>query len=279
MSQDLPRRLLVATGVQDPPDDTTQVVEALRVAVEEVVVPGIGLELDWETYLVTPADDLERGIGRRSRGRDWDLLLGGASRLEVGSLVGRRAGASPTLPPDLTASPVSVRASVLPGRPATLAWSVHEWAVVDWPAFVQQASTWLLTRADALGLGSGWIGLDVADAADPVSPWEAAVGVSPGERDLERYLWGYGWGTLLSATHAELVGGAQALASLPGAEVRTGPGGRVWLRLGPDPRNLDRAQVRVLRDLLHPVLPAGIRTVEEYFDTSNPYASPLPYLL
>ena len=40
-----------------------------------------------------------------------------------------------------------------------------------------------------------------------------------------------------------------------------------------------RAAARALRHLLHPVLPAGIRTVEEYLDTSNPYASPLPYLL
>ena len=153
-------------------------------------------------------------------------------------------------------------------------------AVADWAGFVQQASTWLLTRADELGASSGWIGPDVADAANAVSPWEATVDVSPGERDFERSLWGYGWGTLLSATQAEAVGGAAALATLPGAEVRTGPGGRLWVRLGSDPRNLGRDLVRALRERLAPVLPPGIRTVEEYVDTStNPFASPLPYLL
>ena len=53
MSQDLPRCLQVAMAVQESPDDATPVIEALRMAVEEVVVPGLGVELDWETLVVT----------------------------------------------------------------------------------------------------------------------------------------------------------------------------------------------------------------------------------
>jgi hypothetical protein len=105
---------------------------------------------------------------------------------------------------------------------------------------------------------------DVLDAVQPLSAWDIVTQVSPAERDLGRFVWGYGWGTFLSAALAEAVGGPAALGGVPGASVLTGPGGQVWVRLGDDPAAVERSAVAALRAVLAPVLPVGRRTVEEY---------------
>ena len=161
---------------------------------------------------------------------------------------------------------------LLPGRPATLAWSVHRWAVRDWPAFCRAATRWLLETGERLGADSGFVTCDVLDAVQPMSAWDIVAQVSPTERDLGRHAWGYGWGTLLSAPLAEAVGGPAALGGVPGASVLVGPGGQVWVRLGDDPAAVDRSAVAALRTVLAPVLPVGRRTVEDYLaPPDSPY--------
>jgi hypothetical protein len=185
------------------------------------------------------------------------------------------------LPPDPTVNPVNAVARLLPGRPATIAWSVHRWAVRDWAAFQPAAVAWLLDAATWLDAASGYVTLDVVDAVQPESAWEIVARVSPADRDFERTVWGYGWGTLLSAAQADAVGGSAQLREVPGAEVLQGPGSHVWVRLGDDPASVDPDSVVALRRILASVLPVGRRTVEEYFaPRSNPYETPpTPYVV
>jgi hypothetical protein len=282
MDTELPQRLLVAVALERPPADPRAAVDALARAVQEVVLPAMFVDLDWRTTVITPADDLERSGGRQEAGRWWDLLLGAAGRLESGGIAGLRQDVPhDLLPPDPTVNPVNAVARLVPGRPATLAWSVHRWAVRDWASFVPAAVGWLLDAATSLGAGSGYVTLDVVDAVQPESAWEVVAQVSPADRDFERAVWGYGWGTLLSAAQADAVGGSDRLRQVPGAELLQGPGGHLWVRLGDDPATVDPASVAALRRVLAPVLPVGRRTVEEYFaPRSNPFESPaLPYVV
>lgn len=280
MDTELPQRLLVGVALERPPTDPRAAVDALARAVEDVVLPAMFVDLDWRTTVVTPADDLEWGAGRQTRGRDWDAVRAAAPGLESGGVAGLRQDVPhDLLPPDPTVNPVNAVARLLPGRPATLAWSVHRWAVRDWASFVPAAARWLLDTAPALGAGSGFVTLDVVDAVQPDSAWEVVAQVSPTDRDFARCLWGYGWGTLLSPAQADAV--VDGLQNVPGALLRRGPEGHLWVRLGDDPATVDLASVAELRRVLAPVLPVGARTVGEYFaPRSNPYETPpLPYVV
>ena len=86
MDTDLPQRLLVGVALQGPPTDPRSAV--LARAVEEVVLPALFVEFDWRTTIITPDDDLQRGHGRPSRGRDWDALRSAATHLESGGVAG-----------------------------------------------------------------------------------------------------------------------------------------------------------------------------------------------
>ena len=278
MDTDLPQRLLVGVALDGPLAVPRSAVDELARAVEEVVLPALFVELDWRTTTITPDDDLERGRGTRSRRRDWDALRSAAAHLESGGVAGLRQDVPhDLLPPDPTVNPVNAVARLLPGRPATIAWSVHRWAVQDWTSFVAAAATWLLESATSLGAASGYVTLDVVDAVQPESAWEIVTRVPPADRDLRRYLWGYGWGTLLSPAHVAAVGGSDAVQSVPGAVLRQGPEGHLWVRLGDDPALVDPVSVAALRGILAPVLPPGGRSVEEYLtEPVGPYESPRP---
>ena len=266
METELPPRLLVALAMRRPPADPGVAIEALRAGIEDVVLPATFVDFDWHTSVITPADDLEGDTtGLRTPSRDWERLRVAAAELESGGVGAHRQDVPrDLLPPELTANPINATARLLPARPATLAWSVQRWAVRDWPAFCRAATRWLLETGERLGADSGFVTHDVVDAVQPLSAWEVVTRVTPAERDFARQLWGYGWGTLLSATLAEAVGGAAALGSVPGASVLVGPGGQVWVRLGDDPAEVDPGAVAALRAVLAPVLPVGRRTVEEY---------------
>jgi hypothetical protein len=256
-----------------PPVDQSVVVEALRTGIEDVVLPATFVDFDWHTTVITPADDLEGDTTRLiTSSRDWERI-GAAAELESAAVgAHRRDVPSGLLPPDPTANPINANSRMLPGRPATLAWSVHRWAVRDWPAFSRATTHWLLQTAERLGADSGFITYDVLDAVVPASAWEIVTGVSPTERDFARHLWGYGWGTLLSPTMVETVGGPAALATVPTGSLRSGPGGQLWIQLGDDPANVDPSAVTALRQVLLPVLPVGQRHVEEYLaPPDNPY--------
>lgn len=280
MDYDLPRRLLVGVALPAPPADPRAAVAALARAVEEVVMPAMFVELDWRTTIITPADDLEHGQGFQASGRDWDALLRAAALLESGGVAGLRQDVPhDLLPPDRTVNPVNAVVRLLPGRPARLAWSVHRWAVRDWAAFVPAAARWLLETASALEAGSGFVTLDVLDALGDYSAWEIVAQVSPAHRDFVRYVWGYGWGTLLSAAHTDAVGGVERLRELPGAVLLQGPQGHLWVSLGDDPATVAPDSVEALRGVLAPVLPTGFQTVEEYLaPRGSLYEYTLPYV-
>jgi hypothetical protein len=156
-------------------------------AVEEVVMPAMFVDFDWRTTVITPDDDLERGHGRQSGGRHWDTIRSSAAALESGGVAGLRKDVPhDQLPPDPTVNPVNAFARLLPGRPATLSWSVHRWAVRDWASFLPAATGWLLDAATSLDAGSGFVTLDVLDAVQPDSAWEVVAGVHPIDRDFAR---------------------------------------------------------------------------------------------
>jgi hypothetical protein len=279
-----PRRLLGAVAVQAAQPSVTDLVGALRRAVEDVVVPALAVDLEWSTTVITRHDDLERGTVPNRPGLDWAGAAEPGAALDAVYLLGAVAGV-PVFPPDPRAGPMHALLSLgPPGRPATLAVSVHEWALHGGRAatsVLQAAARWLLSTAEQLRAETGYIALDLADSWDAASAWELAVQAPPAHRDVTRTVWGYGWGTLLAAQHAEAVGGIDALGAVPGADVRAGPDGQVWVRLGADPSSVSPDQITALRTVLAPVLPTGFRRLEDYFHPEpDPYTDPpLPYLL
>lgn len=279
-----PRRLLGAVAVQAARPSAADLVGALRRAVEDVVVPALAVDLVWSMTVITRHDDLERGTVPRRPGLDWAGPAEPGAALEAVYLLGAVAGV-PVFPPDPRAGPVHALLRLgPPGRPATLAVSVHEWALEGGRAatsVLQATVRWLLTTAEQLRAETGYIALDLADSWDAASAWELAVQAPPAHRDVTRTVWGYGWGTLLSARHVEAVGGIDALAAVPGADVRAGPDGRVFVRLGADPAGVSPDQITALRTVLTPVLPTGFRRLEDFLHPApDPYADPpLPYLL
>jgi hypothetical protein len=87
---ELPLRLLVALAMSRPLAEPVVAVEALRAAIEDVVLPATFVDFDWHTSVITPADDLERGLGLTAPSRDWDLLRAAAAELESGGVGARR---------------------------------------------------------------------------------------------------------------------------------------------------------------------------------------------
>jgi hypothetical protein len=279
-----PRRLLGAVAVQAARPSAADLVSALRRAVEDVVVPALAVDLVWSTTVITRHVDLDRGTVPSRPGLDWAGAADPGTSLEAVYLLGRVAGV-PAFPPDPRGEPVhALLQRGAERRPATLAVSVHEWALDGGQAatsVLQAAARWLLSTAEQLRAETGYVAVDLADSWDAASAWELAVQAPPAHRDVTRTVWGYGWGTLLSAQHAEAGGGIDALAAVPGADVRAGPDGRVWVRLGADPASVSPEQVAALRTVLTPVLPTGLRRLENYLHPKpDPYADPpVPYLL
>jgi hypothetical protein len=144
----------------------------------------------------------------------------------------------------------------------------------------QASQRWMVGAAEATHAETGYVALDVADAWDAASSWELAVGAAPSERDVTRTVWGYGWCTLLSAAHVSWLGGVDRLAEVPGSVVRTGPEGRVLVRLHDDPAAVTAAQVARLRNALGPVLPVGDRSLDDYrASLADPHIADPDYLL
>lgn len=276
---------MLAVAAQGTSATPHEIVAAVAVAVETLVLPALEVDLRWTSQLIRPADDLEHGPPPATReGRDWADLGRRAGEAESIWLEGHLPSPA-TVPPDPHRQPIHLLVRFPPARPGevTAAVSIQEWALQrTGPAAVATAAAeWLLSASGELGLACGYVALDYADAWDPGSSWELAVAASPSDRDFRRRIWGYGWGTLLSADHAALVGGPERLTRVPGADLTRGPGGQVWIQLGPDPAAVTAEQISELRQVLEPVLPEGPRTLEEYrAPRTNRYRIPgPPYLL
>ena len=284
IDRDVPsRRLLAALAVQGGRPAPGDLVGALASAVDDVVVPALGVEgLHWRTTIVKRTDDLERRPPPFLPGREWSAAAAvGPELFESVSAEGVVSDRS-ALPPDPRQSPVRALAHVPTGGrgPATIAVSMHEWALVGGYVgreIAQALSRWLLGAAERLGAQTGYVTLDFVDAWDGMSAWEQAVQAPPAQRDVSRTVWGYGWGTLLSSSHAAAIGGVGALSAVPGARLLEGPGGRVWVRLGDDPAAVTPKQVAALRIALTPVLPTGFRTLAESEQAAqDPFSLPPP---
>ncbi len=161
----------------------------------------------------------------------------------------------------------------------TIGLAMHRWAMygggADLDRVVEPLTGWLLGPADALDADTGHITLDRVSADDGFSPWERAVGFSPGYRDVTDTVWGYGWGTLLGTSHVAALGGIQSLKRLPWARAEQRAGGRVWLTLTREISALGQDAMRPLREILAPVLPVGGRTYQQYLN-SPPEPGVLP---
>ncbi len=182
------------------------------------------------------------------------------------------------LPPDMTVNPVN-------GRPVA-AWSAGPVGVVGAPVGGAglgrlRAGGRPVAAGDRFGVGGG---LWLRHPRRPRRPrdysaWEIVAQVSPAHRDFVRYVWGYGWGTLLSAAQTDAVGGVERLRELPGAVLLQGPQGHLWVSLGDDPATVAPGSVEALRGVLAPVLPTGFQTVEEYLaPRGSLYEYTLPYV-
>lgn len=280
----LPRRLLAALAVQGRQPEPAALAEAMRGLVDGVVLPAVGPELQWTTTVVRRGADLGAGAGPEpGNGRDWRAAFAAGDDLEAAYLSGA-VPARPTVPPDPRAEPVHglLRRPGATG-PATLAVSVHEWALPAGPAgagLPQALVGWLLATAASLGAETGYVALDVVDAWDGASSWELAVQAPPARRDVTGTVWGYGWATLLAPAHVEAVGGATALSGVPGSALLHGPDGQVLVRLGDDPAAVRPEQVAALREALRPVLPVGFGSLEEYQALADdPWAVAPAYVL
>lgn len=272
----------VAVGLRQAP--YADVIEVLRRAVEEVVVPAIGIDLTWFTSAICSDDDLESG-DTRTTGRDGVDLDFALSRVEPvwergGLFDVTLLGAATALMPHFWhpkrvvvviharfASPMEIAGRKAGGT--TVGVSLHRWALYGGGANLTGVtgtlSDWLLRSSERLGADTGYVTLDRVTAQSTESPWEWLTASGGIGRDVTSDLWGYGWGTLLSPAHLERIGGAAALAALETGRVREFPGGRVWFTLGDDIATLDPATVAALREVLLPALPVGRMTLEEYY--------------
>lgn len=122
---------------------------------------------------------------------------------------------------------------------------------LDWLAGA--LTGWVVNAAAALDADCGFVSLGADSLTYNVSPWESAHTLVPEYRNLERWLWGFGWGTLLGPRHLAAVGGPDALRTVSD-RVHEVPGGRVWVDLGADPAAVPEEKLIALEHVLSPAL-------------------------
>lgn len=167
----------VAVGLRQAPYG--DVVEVLRRAVEDVVVPAIGIDLTWFTSAIRADDDLESG-DTRTTGRDGVDLDFALSRVEPvrergGLFDVTLVGAATALMPHSWhakrevaviharfASPMEIAGRKAGGT--TVAVSLHRWAMYGGGANLTGVtgtlSDWLIRSGERLGAETGYVTLD-----------------------------------------------------------------------------------------------------------------------
>lgn len=126
----------------------------------------------------------------------------------------------------------------------------------------------LTSLHDVCDVATGFVSFDLPGGVN--SPYEDAVGLNPFHTNYDRYVCGYFWGNLLTRTHIDELGGVDEIKGHPGIVVTEGPGWW-WLQLDEPYPTCDRALLHRMRDLLDPVLPRGIHTVDEYAQLSEKF--------
>ncbi len=260
--------LLGGLAVQSRRPTDAEVVGVVRAGVERVVQPSMGIDLTWGTFAAWPGDDL--GPGRSDTARsslDWEFVAAKAQQAPLESLsVGAQStamkeafDANPDFDVydphvDVAQVAVDLPPTVAPVGGVTMAVQMSTWALRAGSASDPTALvSWLLESADALDVNSGFVVLGRPPTGGALtSPYEAWAGTLVTERDLTRHVWGYGWGTLLSAGHVAALGGVARLRAV--GDVTPVGRGRSWVTIGADPAAVDLPALARLRAVLAPVL-------------------------
>jgi hypothetical protein len=127
-------------------------------------------------------------------------------------------------------------------------------------AAVQRLSSMVRQTASELEVLTGFVTFD--HLAMGAFPYCAVVGLNQFAVDWARFIAGYYWGNLLTAGHLAATG--NNLLGLDGITVEKASNWW-WVQIDEPYPTCDRAKVRTLRDQLAPVLPEGIRSVDDYF--------------
>ncbi|MBD8058233.1 hypothetical protein IC607_04520 [Cellulomonas sp. JH27-2] len=275
VADDRELRLFGGVAVQSHRPADAAVVGVLRSGVEDVVRATMHMDLTWGTFAATAADDL--GSRRSTTGRnrlDWRFIeaKGRERRLESVALGAQSTTMKQAFDanPDFDLYDPHVDVAVVEARfPADVPYRdeavggvtagvlMSTWALGDsstsWSDAVGALSEWVVRSAEELGADCGFVVCGRLPASGNLtSPYEIWTQTHVADRDLARHLWGYGWGTLLSAHHVAAVGGIARLESV--GAVRLVGGGHVWLTVGGDPAAVDLAALARLRAVLAPVL-------------------------
>jgi len=242
------------------------VIKVLRAAVA-LVSSWIGVELTWSTEMFNVEDNHAPPWPDRERpGIDWDLITGRGGTSWHVDLTGvcTALAADPTHRRYRIAQVHAEFPFVVPalGRElggTSIRLSVQRWAMdgsgEQMPWFAAPLEEWLVDSAVALEAETGYVSLDTARAKDSSSAWERRAFSAIGRRDPRSWLWGYGWGTLLSPAHLTRIGGLDRLRTVPGVRLREVPGDRTWVTVGRDPTQASDGAMRLLHEVLSPALP------------------------
>lgn len=111
------------------------------------------------------------------------------------------------------------------------------------------------------GLLAGYVSCDWPTS--DVAPYESAVGADGTTDALVDAVCGPHWGNLLTDRHLDLVGGREAVEATDGVEIRK-VGDWWWVQLVEEYPKGDIETLRIMKQLLGPILPTGKSTVDEY---------------
>ncbi|WP_155856033.1 hypothetical protein [Cellulomonas sp. URHD0024] len=247
--------------------DRDVAIETVRRAVD-LAAGWVGVDVTWSTFVSVDADDPGTSMKKMTRpGLDWEFA---SSRPGMAQTISLTAVCTELEPfpwrPDHVVAEVSARFPVFvagQGREVgrmSVTVSVQRWAMygsgenMRWIA--GPAGPWVQQSTEVIGADSGYAILDRVRASDTESPLELHSTVPVAGFGSEPDLWGFGWGTLLSPSHLERIGGVGVLTGVAGAEVHDLPGGRVWVTLGDDPSAVTDETMWGLHAALQPAFPA-----------------------
>jgi hypothetical protein len=273
------RTVVAAVGARprDGEVDIDVVLDVVRSAVERVVQQAMGIELNWHVSAFLRSDDLESANPEPAKGAaglDWEFVR---SRLRSGRPTSIAVSAESSVmradfdrdPNFDRMNPAMYVVDVNVRFPYDVAWATRpvgglqvrtamsRWAMygggerLEWIA--PALAGWVLEAAERLGAGTGYVAADERFRSHDSSTWEVEHHLVPSYRDFGRWLWGYGWATLLGPAHLAAIGGVQRLREVSD-RVHELPGGRAWVDLGPDPAGVLEDTLLHLRDVLGPAL-------------------------
>lgn len=244
--------------------DREAAIEVLRGAVD-LANAWIGVDVTWSTFVSVGEDDMRAPMEKMSRpGLDWEFISTRSGTAALILLTGVCTDlADYPWHPNHTVAEVAVWFPVFVaalGRDAgrmCVGVSVQRWAMYgsgeNMPWIAGPVGPWVARSVEIMGADTGYAILDQVKGSHRQSPLESRSMPPAGGYGSVPDVWGYGWGTLLSPSHLERIGGVEGL---PGAHVEQLPGGRVWVTLGDDPSQVPEVAMWGLHEALQPAFPA-----------------------